>query len=83
MKTYEDKYAEHWTGSVKDLVAKVARSDARYSAYDKSGAHIRLNLNDEALMYIISPDGENMYDAYTQKEAIKILSDIRQGKEIF
>ena len=75
----EHPYAEHWTGSVKDLVRKVAYSDARYSAIDKSGAWVRLNLDSDALMYIESPDGENMYDARNQKEARQILSAIRKG----
>jgi hypothetical protein len=50
----EHPYAEHWTGSVKDLVHKIAWSDARYSAIDKSGAHVRLNLDSDALMFIES-----------------------------
>ena len=75
----EHPYAEHWTGSVKDLVRKVTYSDARYSAIDKSGAWVRLNLDSDALMYIESPDGENMYDARNQKEARQILSAIRKG----
>lgn len=76
----EDPHAEHWTGSVKDLVQKVAYSDARYSAIDvKSGAHVRLNLDNDALMYIESPDGENLYDARNQKEARRILSILRKG----
>lgn len=77
----EHPYAEHWTGSVKDLVRKVAYSDARYSAIDtKSGAHINLNLGSEELMHIESPDGENLYDAYNQKEARQILSALRKGE---
>ena len=75
----EHPYAEHWKGSVKDLVRKVTYSDARYSAIDKSGAWVRLNLDSDALMYIESPDGENMYDARNQKEARQILSAIRKG----
>jgi hypothetical protein len=31
----EHPYAEHWTGSVKDLVQKVAYSDARYGNKSK------------------------------------------------
>lgn len=78
----EYPYAEHWTGSVKDLVRKIAHSDARYSAIDtKSGAHIRLNLDSDALMYIESPDGENLYDALNQREARQILSTLRKGEE--
>ena len=77
----EHPYAEHWTGSVKDLVHKVAWSDARYSAIDvKSGAHVRLNLDSDALMYIESPDGENLHDARNQEEARQILSAYRKGK---
>jgi hypothetical protein len=75
----EHPYAEHWTGSVKDLVRKVAYSDARYSAIDKSGAHVNLNLDSDCLMYIESPDGENVYEAMNQKEARQILSAIRKG----
>ena len=75
----EHPYAEHWTGSVKNLVRKVAYSDARYSAIDKSGAHVTLNLDSNALMFIESPDGENLYDARNQKEARQILSAIRKG----
>jgi len=77
----EHPYAERWSGSVKDLVKKVAYSDARYSAIDtKSGAHVQLNLSDKVLMYIESPDGENLYDAYNQKEARQILSALRKGE---
>ena len=74
----EHPYAERWTGSVKDLVRKVAYSDARYSAIDKSGAWVRLNLDSDALMYIESPDGENLEDAQNQKEARIILSNYRK-----
>ncbi len=74
-------YAEKWTGSVKDLVDKVANSDARYSAIDaKSGAHVHLNLDSVCLIFIESPDGENLYDAQNQKEARHILSCLRKGK---
>jgi hypothetical protein len=80
----EHPYAEHWTGSVKDLVQKIAYSDARYSAIDvKSGAHVRLNLDDEVLMHIESPDGENLYDAYSQKEARHILSRLRKHLPVY
>ena len=76
----EHPYAEKWTGSVKDLVHKVAYSDARYSAIDaKTGAHINLNLDSNCLMYVESPDGKNLYDARNQKEARQILSAIRKG----
>jgi hypothetical protein len=79
----EHPYAEHWTGSVKDLVRKVAYSDARYSAIDKSGAWVRLNLDNDALMYIESPDGENVYEARNQKEARQLLSAIRKGGGVY
>jgi len=77
----EHPYAEIWEGNVKDLVRKVRYSDARYSAIDaKSGAHIFLNLDSDALMYIESPDGENLHDALNMKEAEHILSAYRKGK---
>ena len=79
----EHPYAEHWTGSVKNLVRKVAYSDARYSAIDKSGAWVRLNLDSDALMYIESPDGENVYEARNQKEARQLLSAIRKGGGVY
>jgi hypothetical protein len=79
----EHPYAERWTGSVKDLVRKVAYSDARYSAIDKSGAWVRLNLDNDALMYIESPDGENVYEARNQKEARQLLSAIRKGGGVY
>ena len=78
----EHPYAEHWTGSVKDLVRKVTYSDARYSAIDKSGAWVCLNLDSDALMYIESPDGENMYDARNQKEARGILAGLRRNPKV-
>jgi hypothetical protein len=78
----EDKYAERWTGNIKDLVSKIAYSDARYSAIDAySGAHLRLNLDDEPLMYIESPDGQNNIDALNQKEAKEILADFRRQQK--
>ena len=77
-----------WTGSVKDLVNYVARTDARETVVDtKTGAKIRINIDglegavegkDEPF-YIESPDGENLYDAYNRREAIAILSNIRKG----
>ena len=77
----EHPYAERWTGTVKDLVAKVRWSDARYSAIDvKSGAHIFLNLDSDALMYIESPDGENLHDVQSQREARHILSCYRKHR---
>ena len=79
----EHPYAEHWTGSVINLVRKVAYSDARYSAIDKSGAWVRLNLDSDALMYIESPDGENVYEARNQKEARQLLSAIRKGGGVY
>jgi len=79
----EHPFAEHWTGSVKDLVRKVAYSDARYSAIDtKSGAHVTLNLSDEILMFVETGDGENMYDAYSQREARKILAGLRRNPKV-
>jgi hypothetical protein len=79
----EHPFAEHWTGSVKDLVRKVAYSDARYSAIDtKSGAHIFLNLDDEVLMHIASGDGEEMYYAMNQKEARQILAGLRRNPKV-
>lgn len=76
-----------WTGSVRDLVATVASSDARTTYIDKSGAKIRINIDggdfketDEPF-YIKSSDGENLYDAYDRKEAVMILSNIRKGKK--
>lgn len=78
-----------WTGSVHDLVALVGDSDARLGPVTdaKSGAKISMNLDggdseegDEPF-YIESPDGENLYDAYNRKEAVMILSNIREGKE--
>jgi hypothetical protein len=78
----EHPFAERWTGSIKDLVHKIAWSDARYSAIDAySGAHINLNLGAEALMYIESPSGENLLDAMTQKEAREILADFRRQQK--
>ena len=79
--TKEHPYAEKWTGNIRDLVKKVRYSDARYSAIDaKSGAHIRLNLDSDALMYIESPNGENLHDALSMREAEHILSAYRKGK---
>jgi hypothetical protein len=81
-----------WKGNVRDLVTRVADSDAR-STYvdDKTGAKIRINIDggdfDEDTgeligepFYIESPDGENLYDAFNRKEAIMILSNIRRGE---
>ena len=76
---FEHPYAERWTGNIKDLVSKIAYSDARYSAIDAySGAHINLNLDSNCLMYIETPDGEEMLDALNQKEAREILADFRR-----
>lgn len=84
-----------WTGTVEDLVDTVGDSDARLgSVTDKvTGAKIWMNLNgidDPALseeeleklepFYIESPDGDNLYDAYDRKEAVKMLTNIRNGK---
>lgn len=80
-----------WTGNVRDLVNRVASSDARETFIDaKSGAKIRINIDgvdeDEAYgkaepFYIESPDGDNLYDAYDRKEAVMILSNIRRGEK--
>jgi hypothetical protein len=79
----EHPYAEHWTGSVKDLVRKVAYSDARYSAIDtKSGATIFLDPNNLSIILIESPNGENMYDAYSQRQASKILAGLRRNPKV-
>lgn len=78
-----------WTGNVRDLVATVARSDARTTYVDGvTGAKIRINIDglegaterDEPF-YIESPNGEDLYDAYNRKEAVMILSNIRKGKK--
>lgn len=77
----EHPYAERWHGSVEALVNKVAYSDARYSAIDcESGAHVSLNLDSDALMHIESPDGENLLDAQSMREARQILSDFRKAR---
>lgn len=79
-----------WEGSVRNLVATVGGGDARlgFVLDKKSGAKISMNINDVPEpgykgtfepFYIESPDGDNMYDAYNRKEAIKILSNIRKG----
>jgi hypothetical protein len=72
------------------LVAAVGGGDARlgFVVDKKSGAKISMNLNDVPEpgykgtfepFYIESPDGENMYDPYNRREAIKLLSNIRKG----
>jgi hypothetical protein len=79
----EHPFAEHWTGSVKDLVRKVAWSDARYSTVDtKSGAHICLDPNDLSNILIETSDGENMYDGFTQDYARKILAGLRRNPKV-
>jgi hypothetical protein len=78
----EDKYAEVWTGNVRDLVRKIASSDARYSAIDaRSGAHVRLNLDSDALMYVTSPDGENLIDCQSMHEARQALAIYRRNPD--
>ena len=76
----EHPYAEHWTGNVKDLVHKVVTVDARYSAIDKSGAHIFLDPNDLSIILVESPSGEALHDAFNQREARHILSCYRKGR---
>ncbi len=77
-----------WTGNVRDLVSFVADQDARIGfVKDKtSGAKIAINISgtDEPAdepFYIESPDGENMYDAYDRKEAVRMLNNIRAGRD--
>jgi hypothetical protein len=78
----EHPFAERWTGNIKDLVRKIAYSDARYSAIDAySGAHINLNLDSNCLMYIETPDGEELLDALNQKEAREILARFRRQQK--
>jgi len=76
------------TGSVRDLVNTGADSDARLGfVTDKvSGAKVAMNISgaEDALesdepFYIESPDGENLYDAYNRREAVRILTNIRSG----
>ena len=74
------KYAERWTGSLTDLVRKVSYSDARYSGMDtRTGAVIFLDPND--LSIILIEHGDNMYEAYSNKDAVRILDNIRKGKK--
>jgi hypothetical protein len=81
-----------WNGGVRDLVATVANSDARSTYIDaKTGAKIRINIDGEGYdedtgevgepFYIESPDGNNLYDAFDRKEAVMILSNIRNGEQ--
>lgn len=83
------KYDIVWEGTVEDLVDTVAASDARASYYDaKSGAKIRINIDgiedateDDEPFYIEYKD--DLFDAYNRKEAVMILTNIREGKEPF
>jgi len=69
-----------WKGGIRDLVSRVAASDARQTFVDaRTGAKIRINLDDEGLFYI--EYGDNLYDAYNEREAVAILSNIRKGKK--
>jgi hypothetical protein len=74
------KYAQKWEGSLKDLVHKIASSDARYSAFDaKTGATIMLDPGnmDEMLIF----HGDNLYSSYDDAHALRILNNIRAGKK--
>ena len=77
------KYDIPWTGSVHDLVAKVAASDARATYVDsKTGATIRINIDsaeEEGDEPFYIEHGDNLYDANNRKEAEMILENIRKG----
>lgn len=83
----ENKYAVEWTGSIRDMVARVASSDARYAAYDaETGAVLTINISDvpeEGGPSTFEPfyiaHGDDLYDAYNRKEAVQILLNIRAG----
>ncbi len=84
----KDELQRVWTGGVRGLVNWVAGQDARVGfVLDKvSGAKIAINISGtdepaEEPFYIESPDGQNMYDAYDRKEAVKMLTNIRAGRE--
>jgi len=74
-----------WKGSVRSLVSYTAGTDARETVVDaKTGAEIAINISggdfeetDEPF-YIWYKD--EMYDAYNQEDAVRILSNIRKGK---
>ena len=84
----EGKKQWEWDGNVRDLVNVVGNGDARlgFVVDKKSGAKIAMNIDgvdeygvDIEPFYIESPDGDNMYDAYNRKEAVKLLTNIRKG----
>lgn len=77
-----------WLGSVRGLVSAVGDGDARlgFVVDVASGAKISMNISGadepaEEPFYIESPDGQDIYDAYSRKEAVMILSNIRKGRE--
>ena len=75
-----------WIGSVQDIVARVAASDARETFVDeKTGAKIRINIDGGDFEETDEPfyieHGENLFDAYDRKEAVRILSNIRKGEK--
>lgn len=93
----EQKRQYVWAGNVRDLVNTVGNGDARmgFVVDAKSGAKIAMNISDvdednpEAgppkyePFDIESPDGENLYDAYNRRDAIKMLTNIRAGRSAY
>lgn len=89
MKYNEKEKRWEWTGNARDLVSAVGNGDARmgFVVDLKSGAKIAMNINgtddNEATepFYIESPDGDNMYDASDRKDAVRMLNNIRDGRD--
>jgi hypothetical protein len=85
----DTKRQYEWEGDVRGLVNTVGNGDARlrFVLDKKSGAKISMNISgtddEEATepFYIESPDGENLYDAGNRKEAVKMLTNIRAGRD--